>query len=471
MFKFLLQKSSAAVFALIFFIAFSASAQDTKPTPAAAIPTGKTPIIIIPGLSGSELVNGENEEVVWFSRKRTKGDDLRLPISPNLARNRDSLRARDIIRKVEFLRFLPEIEIYEKLIDSLEKRGGYTEGKWDNPTIKGYEDTFYVFAYDWRRDNVENARLLIRKIEDLKRKLRRPNLKFNVIAHSMGGLIARYASMYGNVDLPAGKPKPTWAGEKYFSKVFLLGTPNEGSVKSLEALLNGFSLIGGGLNLPFVQNLSKFDVFTIPSIYQVLPHDGTLVAYDEYLKPMAIDVYDPKTWDEYDWSIWKDDDFTKKFDAVEQKNAKAFFLAALSRGKRFQEALDANVSEKPTVAMYLIGGDCKETLNSIVLIRDEKKNRWKTLFEADSFERSDKTKVTSEELKKVIYVMGDGVVTKRSLAAETLWQSGANKTILPITSTIFICEGHTKLVTSPDSQDKLFALLLNGAASETKAQK
>jgi pimeloyl-ACP methyl ester carboxylesterase len=470
MFKVLLQKSSVIFFSLIFFVAFSANAQDTKPTTANAA-TGKPPIIIIPGLTGSELVNSENQEVVWFKPRRSKEDDLRLPISPNLVRNRDSLRPGDIIRKIEFAKFLPEIEIYEKLIDSLEKRGGYTEGKWDNPTIKGYEDTFYVFAYDWRLDNVENARLLIKKIEALKRTLKRPNLKFNVIAHSMGGLIARYASMYGNVDLPAGKPKPTWAGEKYFSKVFLLGTPNEGSVKSLDALLNGFSIIGGGLNLPFVQNLSKFDVFTIPSIYQVLPHEGTLIAYDEYLKPMAIDVYNPETWETYDWSIWKDDDYTKKFSGTEQKNAKAYFLAALARGKRFQEALDANVSDKPTVAMYLIGGDCKETLNSIVLYRDAKKNRWKTLFEADSFERADKSKVSSEELKKVIYTMGDGVVTKRSLAAETILQSGANKTILPITSTIFICESHTKLVTSTDSQDKLFALLLNGASSETKAQK
>jgi pimeloyl-ACP methyl ester carboxylesterase len=451
---------------------FSINGQDAKPTPAAEIPKGKTPIIIIPGLNGSELVNRENKEIVWFKPQRSKDDDLRLPISPNLARNRDSIEPRDIIRKVEFLKFLPELEIYQKLIDGLEQRGGYTEGKWDNPTIKGYEDTFYVFPYDWRRDNVENARLLIRKIEDLKRKLKRPNLKFNIIAHSMGGLIARYAAMYGNADLPAGKPKPTWAGSKNFSKVFLLGTPNEGSVQALDSLINGFSFVGGGLNLPFVQNLSKFDVFTIPSIFQLLPHQGTLTAYDENLKPMTVDLFDIKTWETYGWNVIDDDDFAKKFSASEQKNARAYFLSVLTRAKRFQEALDANTNAKTAVSMYLLGGDCKETQNSIVLLRDEKKNRWKTLFKADSFERANKEKVTSEELRKLMYALGDGVVTKRSLAAETLAEGG-KKTVLPVTSSIYLCEGHTKLVTSPDSQDKLFTLLLavEAAESETKAQK
>lgn len=477
------RKSFAVLLAAVFFGIFSVHAQTPTPTPgtaasvAASTPAaqiksqkGKAPIIIIPGLNGSELVNSKNKEIVWFKPQRSKDDDLRLPISPYLARNRDSIEPRDIIRKVEFLKFLPELEIYQKLIDGLEQRGGYTEGKWDAPAAGGYEDTFYVFPYDWRRDNVENARLLVQRVEALKRKLKRPNLKFNIIAHSMGGLIARYAAMYGNVDLPAGKPRPTWAGARNFNKIFLLGTPNEGSVQALESLLNGFSFVGGGLNLPFVQNLSKFDVFTIPSIYQLLPHQGTLTAYDENLKPMNIDLFNVKTWETYNWNIIDDEDFAKKFSASEQKNARAYFLTVLTRAKRFQEALGANSNEKPAVGMYILGGDCKETLDSVLLLRDEKKNRWKTIFKADSFERANKEKVTSDELKKLIYAMGDGVVTKRSLVADTLASNG-KRAVLPIASSIFLCETHTKLVTSPESQDKLFALLLGEAAVETKAQK
>ncbi len=443
-------------FALCF--TFSIQAQTTTKT----LTTGKDPIIIIPGLTGSELINSKTGETVWFKAQRSKDDDVRLPISSlNLAQNKDSLVAGDVIRGVQFLKILPEIEIYEKLIAALEMRGDYAEGKWDNPTIKGYEDTFYVFSYDWRLDNVENARLLIRKIEDLKRKLKRPNLKFNVIAHSMGGLISRYAAMYGAADLPKnGTPRPTWAGSKHFSKVFLLGTPNEGSAQSLGALINGFSYLGG-LNLPFVQDVSKFDTFTIPSLYQLLPHSGTLRAFDENLKPLDIDIFDAKTWDKYGWSVINDDDFNKKFTPAEQKNAKGYFQAVLNRAKRFQEALDANVNVKTSVQMYLVGADCKETLDGFVLYRD-KKDEWKTLFKADGFTRANGEKVTDEELKKLLYSMGDGVVPKRSLTAETLTEK-TNKTILPVTAEISVCEGHTRLVTSPDVQDKLFAYLLGEA--------
>ncbi len=446
------------LFLCLIFLSTAAGAQT-----AAKVSEGKTPIIVIPGLTGSELVNSKTGEEVWFKARRAKDDDLRLPISPNLARNRDDLVARDIIRSVKVFKFLPETEIYERLIDALETRGGYKEGTWNSPPKGGYQDTVYVFPYDWRRDNVETSRLLVRRIEALKRRLGKPNLKFNIVAHSMGGLIARYAAMYGNVDLPTGAPKPTWTGAKHFDKIFLLGTPNEGAVSSLNSLLNGFSYIGGGLNLPFIQNLSRFDFFSIPSIYQVLPHEGCLLAYDENLKPITIDLYDPAVWEKYGWSIWQDEDVTKKFTPLEQRNALPYFTAVLNRAKRFQAALDANTSEKIPVSFYVMGADCKETQNALVLVRDEKKGRWETLFKPDSFTRSDGSKVDSDVLKPLLLALGDSVVTKRSLGAETLVSNG-KKNALPIVSEMFQCEGHSKLVTNLEIQDKLF-LLLNPAAA------
>src|SRR5687768_14798939 len=159
------------------------SAQPPTTTAAPAVTTGKTPIIIIPGLTGSDLVNSRTGEQVWFKARRAKDDDLRLPISPNLSRNRDNLIVKDIIRTVEFFKVLPEIEIYERLMDGLQTRGGYREANWTTATRKDSEDVFYVFPYDWRRDNVENAQLLVRKIETLKRRLGKPNLKSNILAH------------------------------------------------------------------------------------------------------------------------------------------------------------------------------------------------------------------------------------------------------------------------------------------------
>lgn len=419
---------------------------------------GKAPVIIIPGLTGSDLYNRRTGEQVWFKPVRAKDDDLRLPISPDLAGNRDDLVARDIMREVKIIKILPEIEVYEKLIGALETKGGYTEGKWDAPKRNGDKDTFYVFPYDWRRDNVESARLLIRQIETLKRKLGKPNLKFNVLAHSMGGLIARYAAMYGNADIPGGKITPTWAGSRHFDKIFLLGTPNGGSVDSINALLNGFSYVGGGLNLPFIQNINRFDVFTIPSIYQLLPHEGTLKVYDEKLQPMTVDIYDPATWETYNWGIWKDDDYQKKFTPAELENVRPYFDAVLERAKRFQMALDALSSRKVPIEFYLVGGDCKETQNAFILRRNEKKDRWITMFKAESFTNSDGEKITAEQLKPLLFGVGDSVVLKRSLTAEQLTANGGAQ-ILPVAAEIFQCEAHTRLVTSPEVQDKLLSLL------------
>lgn len=452
-----MKKSSAAAFGrlLVCFVFLTIAVVAQTPANASE---GKTPIIIIPGLTGSELVNSKTGEKVWFRARRAKDDDLRLPISPNLARNRDNLVTGDIIRGVKLFKFLPETEIYERLINALETRGGYKEGKWDAPPKDGDHDTFYVFPYDWRRDNAESARLLIRRIEILKRRLGKPKLKFNLVAHSMGGLIARYAAMYGNADLQPRAPKPTWAGADHLNKIFLLGTPNEGSVSALNALLNGFSYIGGGLNLPFIQNISRFDAFTIPSIYQLLPHEGSLFAYDENLKPVAIDIYDPATWETYGWSIWKDSGFKKKFTPLEQKNARPYFLAVLNRAKQFQAALDANSNEKISVSFYLMGADCKETQNGLLLLRNDKKGRWETHFKPDSFIRSTGEKVAADQVKALLVAMGDSVVTKRSLSGETLISSG-KKTVLPVVAELFQCEGHSKLVTNPEIQDKLFLLL------------
>jgi Predicted acetyltransferases and hydrolases with the alpha/beta hydrolase fold len=421
---------------------------------------GKNPVIVIPGLTGSELVSTKNGAVVWFNVRRSRTDDLSLPISPNIAANHDSLVPRDILRSVK-IGILPKTDAYEGLLTALETRGGYKEGKWDNPPINGYQDTVYVFPYDWRRDNVENARLLIRRIETLKRRLKRPNLKFDVIAHSMGGLIARYAAMYGDADLPVGtrKPRPTWAGARNFDKIVLLGTPNEGSVMALNSLLNGFSLFGIQINLPFIQNLSKFDLFTIPSGYQLLPFDGTLKVYDEDLKPLKLDLYNPETWSEYGWDVIDDKQFVKKFSAAEQKNAKAYFVAVLDRAKRFQDSLNAVPSVASPTSISVMGAECRDTLDGVVVFQDAKSGKWKTIFKPEAFTTSSGKKVTADEVRSVMYTPGDGVVAKSSLTTSSLSLVSEIKDILFPVPTTFVCEDHNRLPASPEIQNDILALL------------
>jgi hypothetical protein len=267
--------------------------------------------------------------------------------------------------------------------------------------------------------------------------------------------------MYGDKDL-SPRPKPTWDGAKDLNKIFLLGTPNEGSVATIKALLNGFSFIGGGINLPFIRDIDQFDVFTLPSSFQLLPFDDSLRVYDDTLKPIKLDVYNPRTWDEYNWAIWDDPAFKKKFSPTEQANARRYFTIALGRAELFQRALTANTEAKIPVSFYLMGADCKETLNAMIIRRDEKKDRWISQFDTSSFTNSDGQKITSEQLKPLIYSMGDGIVTKRSLSGETHGKS----VVLPVVSDLFQCETHNKLVSNTDIQDRLLLLLAPVAERE-----
>ena len=437
---------------LLVAIAFT-SAYTQKP----AQPAPKAPVIIIPGIMGSNLYNKKTDKEVWFKLTRAKDDDIRLPISSNLAANRDLLETRDIIRSVKIASFLPEIEVYERLIFALEERGGYREAKWENPGKNGFQDAFYVFPYDWRLDNVENARLLTRKVETLKKKLKKPNLKFNILAHSMGGLIARYAAMYGDADIPTGPLQPSWAGARDFDKIFLLGTPNDGSILALRALLEGHALTST-LPIPLFQSFTRFDAFTIPSLMELLPSNGGLTIYDENFKPLKLDVYSPATWDEYDWSIWEDPDFTKRFSPEEQANAKPYFLAVMQRARKFQEAIRAFRPGKIPISFYLIGGDCKDTPAAAVVLWDEKNKRWDTMIRPHSFTRTDGTRVSEDEVKQKLNAKGDGTVTLQSLV-DDLADESVRSQYLPVSGGMFQCEDHTRLVTSVEIQDKLLGLL------------
>src|SRR4051812_4718382 len=46
--------------------------------------TGKRPLIVIPGVLGSQLENYETGEIVWPSAFRSSDDGLSLPVSPDL---------------------------------------------------------------------------------------------------------------------------------------------------------------------------------------------------------------------------------------------------------------------------------------------------------------------------------------------------------------------------------------------------
>lgn len=439
-------KSVALLLIAIWFLTLSSYAQ------------GRNPVILIPGLSGSELRHKDTNERIWFRALKPKSEDIRLPVTANFRESRDDLVRGDILREVKVGPF-PGTDVYAGFIKALQVRGGYFEEKWQTPSENGAQDSLYVFPYDWRLDNVDNARLLVREVEALKVRLKKPDLKFDIVAHSMGGLISRYAVMYGNGELPEGQPVPTWAGAKLFDKIILMGTPNEGSISALSSLINGFTIGGLRIDLPFLQDTSKFTIFTVPTAYQLLPAPGTFTAYDEALKPLDVDIYDPKTWDEYGWNPIDDDEFTAEFRGLKKEDARKFFESNLARAKRFHEALAATNGESGGVEFFVLGADCRESPDAAVIYRDAKSKKWKTIFEPRDFTALDGKKVSDGQVKKVVFASGDGVVARRSLNAESISKKASLRSIIGAQSERLICGDHNRLAANSKIQDYILEVL------------
>jgi pimeloyl-ACP methyl ester carboxylesterase len=428
-----------------------------------ALTTDKNPLIVIPGVMGSTLKNSETGEQVWVRFTDAKDDGLKLPTNPNLALNRDSIVADDIIDKVKVLKFLPSISVYDELLKYLGGIGSYRRGDWNKPDLLGYKDTYYVFAYDWRLDNAENAKLLTQKVEKLKAKLAKPNLKFDVLAHSMGGIIARYAAMYGTQE-PQNKPVPTWYGVKHFNKIVMLATPNEGSMLSLESLYNGYSVqtIAGRYYPPF---LSREVGFSLPSLFQLLPHGKAAKFYDEDLKPISLDIYNIETWREYGWSYLEDKKLTKKMPNAKRIQAEKYLAATLAYTKKFHEALDVKTTVPKSIEFYAFGSDCKQTLGGAIIYYDKEKDVWKTLTRSDSFKKTDGEKVSDKLVEETIFEVGDGTVTLNSFLAENINKlNGQNLFAFePLSlNKKLVCEAHVALPNNKEVQaDFMLALTSN----------
>lgn len=425
-------------------------------------------MIVIPGILGSELKNPKTGETVWPSAFRTSQEGL--PISPNLAENRDDLIPGKILETVKLARVLPEIYVYRDLIDALRRYAGYRDGNWENPAADGHQDTFYVFPYDWRRDNVANARELVRRLEGLKKKLQRPDLKFNVVAHSMGGLIARYAAMYGDAELPEGEGaiQPTWRGAAHISKIVMIGVPNEGSADAFATLIEGYSITEGlRRRIPLLNKLTAEDVVRTPSVFQLLPHRQAVRFLDENLQPVVIDLYDVEIWKKYGWTVLYSDDFRRRYAGANGTNGNvgeldAYLAATLRRARRFHQALDATDNSTSPITLLAIGGDCEETLNAPVILRDEKRNRWLTLVRPREYRTSTGVKISKKRATEAMYAPGDGRVTRSSLLGENIFRTPGSQTVFSLTRyAVFGCDLHGQLQRNKTLQDNTLTAIVN----------
>jgi hypothetical protein len=350
------------------------------------VDAGRNPIIVIPGILGSRLRDRETGRLVWGAfvadyANPARPDGARLLALPMregapLAELRDGVEADEVLDRVRvsLLRLPLEQKAYFHLLGAL-GAGGYRDQSLGLAGAIDYGDehfTCFQFPYDWRRDNVESARRLHEFIlekrayvqRELERRygISRPDLRFDIVAHSMGGLVTRYYLEYGDADLPEDGPlpAPSWAGARHVERAILVGTPNAGSVQALVSLLEGqdFSWLLPGFPAPVLG--------TMPSLYQLLPRTRHRRALEG---SQPLDLYDPALWERLGWGLAAPDADpvlerllpSVADPAARRRIALDHLRKSLARAQRFQAALDAPATPPPGLSLHLIAGDSEPT--------------------------------------------------------------------------------------------------------------
>ena len=157
------------------------------------------PVIVIPGILGSRLREQDSGREVWpgSPRQLLFGDYRRLAlrIDPTtLEPIDDGIEAYDIFDQ------LMGSDYYGNLLKTLATDGHFTRTQ-PGTVVRDRRRRYYVFAYDWRQDNVLTARKLDALIEQIRVDHGDADLRVDIVAHSMGGLITRYYLRYGAADV------------------------------------------------------------------------------------------------------------------------------------------------------------------------------------------------------------------------------------------------------------------------------
>lgn len=221
-------------------------------------------VVLLPGIMGSELTDGSSS-VVWgqklsMSRAFLSHVYRGLAVTPDELEGRPRLRPSRLIARTG-------------LLSLLGAQGPYTELEFALRNAAVDEAAVAPFPYDWRLSIEYNAARLVTFAEEHLRKWKQilagqvqasdgPLRRFEVgsvklcfVAHSMGGLVARWACS-----------DPELAGMT--RRIISLGTPYWGSAKTVGVMSAGKA--ARYLDETAVQQLAV----TCPGVYDLLPREA-----------------------------------------------------------------------------------------------------------------------------------------------------------------------------------------------------
>lgn len=301
--------------ALLFLLSAAACGTVVEPVPLEptnfTAATNGTPIVFVPGIKGSAIADDEND-LVYLTHTEVIGyntPDLALPLRlDGDKQGTDHKWPVGILRELYLVPALVGEDIYGPWLDALKKL--------DRPV--------YLFAYDWRRDNLETLDQLEKLVATVRERHGKP---VEVIGHSMGGML-------GLALLTRGKSE--------LAHVTMAGSPLQGGVGFLPDLHDGVPV---GMNDKL---LSPEVLSTFPSVFCFFPSKpGTDIAIADF------DYYSPESWRTAKLGPYKTERSTD-FDNL--------FAWSLKRAKAFRDLVE--LEPDTTVPLTVVASDGVPTLSS-----------------------------------------------------------------------------------------------------------
>ena len=246
-------------------------------------------IVIVPGYTGSKLRDRTTGETVWVDfasipKNPFLWDDWVDHLLETMAYPNDNLEPAGIMDEVIYVPPWAKQEHYSRLVKALEAMGYQA----DPARYPENELNVYGFDHDWRQDNRISARQLGEAIE--RWRAHHPGAKAWIIGHSNGGIVARwYIEKEG--------------GKEHVAKLFLMGSPWDGSPKAMTMLFGGLETLFRRRFNPFnIAERSRDLLRTFPSFYQLIP------VHDPFLRDVNNQNVDP-----FSDVSWLDNDQQRQF--------------------------------------------------------------------------------------------------------------------------------------------------------------